>query len=728
MRKGFVMSQAKNNYLLEIGTEELPPGFMAQLPDLLKTNLGNLLTQADLVFDEITVYLTPRRMALIVSGLPAQQPTQQVLHKGPPVRIAFDDKGKPTKATEAFAAKLGVTVDHLSREASGKEECLAYLQTGDGKPTTDVLTDIVPELIFSLAGPRFMQWGLVHDGKLLRFPRPIRWLVSLWNGAHLPLILGDMTSGTLSYGHRFLSKGPVSIQSHETYAAQLEADGSVMVDPIRRKELIQAALASKAKSLGGVIPPNDDLLEEVNQLVEWPWVLEGEIDAKYLDIPKPVIITAMASHQRYFPVETQDGELLPYFLTIANGHPDAADNIRKGNLRVLSARLEDARFFYKEDTKTKLIDRLENLKGVMFQKGLGTLYDKTQRLKLLTGSIADALGYTEAEKKQCQQAAERSKCDLTTSMVFEFTELQGEIGREYALKEGIPLQVADAIFEQYLPRGQNDAIAASKAGVALSLADKLDTLVTVFSQQKAKIPTGSKDPLALRRAVNGILLTVLHNNLTFNLVSAIDTAYQWAPQSEDDDKVALPVLHERLLEFMSQRLKGLLLDEAIPYDVIDAVLAVGNPFEDLGKTCLRARVLHQLTQRPGDFQRLYEPANRISKILGKNVNANAGLTDVKSHLLLEPAEQQLFQALQIKTAMVTSTPVTDNDFSALSAELASLQPAISQFFDDVMVNAPDADVRQNRYNLLSVLHRAYCQWGLFTQLVVDGELQPATVQ
>lgn len=717
------MSQDNNTYLLEIGTEELPPGFMKQLPELLKNGLSQLFTDADVAFADIKVYLTPRRMALLVSGLPNKQPTQQTIHKGPPVRIAFDADGQPAKAAQAFASKIGVSVEQLQRDSSGKEETLFFQEERDGLAVPELLKTLIPELIFSLSGPRFMHWGLEHDGKLLRFPRPIRWLLSLWNETHAPITLGYLQSGTTTRGHRFLSVGEFTVQSSATYLQQLQDEGFVIADPDLRRQQIETALAEKAQQLNGVIPANEALLDEVNQLVEWPWVLQGEIEDKYLGIPKPVIITAMASHQRYFPIEDNSGHLMPYFFTISNGKQDAAETIKKGNQRVLTARLEDARFFYDDDTKETLESRLDSLKGITFQRGLGSIYDKAQRMKSLSETLATMLGCEASVVNHAKRAALLSKCDLTTSMVFEFTELQGEIGQHYARKDGEPVDVSTAIFEQYLPRYAGEQVAESPAGIVVSLAEKLDTLVTVFCQKKAKIPTGSKDPLALRRAVNGILLTILENDLTLDLKEAAQVAYALAPQSDNDEKITEGETWQRLEEFILQRFKGLLLDQDLPYDVIDAVLASEAPLSHVNKMTLQANALYQLTKNTGVFQKIYEPANRIAKILGSNFNGQVRFDDVNAGLLKEPAEKDLYEAINQQASLFDHFKLEDQE--ALLTVLKNMQPVIAQFFDDVMVNDPDAAVRQNRHNLLSVLHKAYLHWGLFTRLVVDSEtLQP----
>ncbi len=697
-----------NRYLLEIGTEELPPAFMESVPAELADKVRAALDEQRLSYGDVTVYITPRRIALYIDGLPEKQEATEELHKGPPVRIAFDGKGQPTKAAEAFCRKLGIEVSQAKKETIGGEEYLIHRAHVQGRSTQDLLRDILPEIILNLSGPRFQRWG-DYD---IRFARPIRWLVSVWNDRHMPFELDPLTSSDTSRGHRFLSEGPVTVGKAEAYAGVMESEGRVIVDHQRRRQMIRDALQQTATRLGGKLPPNEDLLDTVNRLVEYPWVLTGNIDKRFLDIPKEVITTVMAAHQKYFPVEQENGELMPYFLAVSNARPEAEDTIRQGNERVLKARLEDARFFFDDDRGKKLESRLEDLKGITFQKGLGSMYDKTRRLIALAEHIARMLKYDQALHEKTRRAATLAKTDLVTGMVFELTELQGVMGRKYAELEGEPPEVSEALFEQYLPRFMGDAVATQPVGIAVSLADKLDTMVAVFSQEKAKMPTGSKDPLGLRRMANGIILTIILNRLNVNLPELLAEAYQLVATGSKTALAGPDETRERIEAFMLQRLKGILLDQDYRYDIIDAVVDARDPFTDLTDTIRRLQILKVLTGNEAGFLEIYEPANRICRILGDNYNPDAQLSDVNPKYFSDDNEKALFEAI----GKVDETA----DYESFTASLGTLFVAVTRFFDNVLVNDPDENVRQNRYNLLSLLNRFYMRLANFSRLVVSG--------
>ena len=706
-------SSAKpNHYLLEIGTEELPPAFMHTVCGDLSDRVSALLTQESIPFAPVVVEVSPRRIALMLSGLPADQPDSQKSHKGPPVRIAFDASGAPTRAATAFAQKCGCAVSDLQQGVpeGANEPCLTFHEAVRGQSTPDFLQQHLPKAVLSLAGPRFMRWG----EQSIRFVRPIRWLVSVWNQDVLPLQLGTITADRLSRGHRFLTDTPVSIPSATDYLDVMARNGHVQVSTAQRRTLIWEQLCAKAQTLGGHVEPNDALLDAVTALTESPWVLAGAFDPDFLDIPESVIMTAMALHQKYFPVHDAQGRLMPAFLAVSNASPTAEAQIRRGNERVLQARLQDARFFFEEDCKTPLADRGDALAGMTFQKGLGSVADKVQRLAWLAEQTATMMDLPQSEITHVSRAAKLCKADLSTQMVFEFTELQGQMGQHYARLQGEPDAIADAIYEHYLPRFQGDALPKTPVGIALALADKIDTLAAVFNQQKVKMPTGSKDPLGLRRLANGLLLTVQENALTaVDLMALFELALQglatlppamtrYQPQDDGPDAC------QRFEAFMLQRLKGLLLDKQYRYDVIDAVLGSDNstsPLTCLTNTHQRLEMLRALMTDSPLFEAIAAPAHRIQKILGSDYQPKAIVAGIDKTLLKMPSEQSLFQA-------IASLPA-----EASPQSIAKLQSLVHAFFEDVMVNDPDAALKQNRHALLSVLNHHYAAIADFTRLV-----------
>lgn len=701
-----------NQYLLEIGAEELPLEFLLSAPTELIDKVKAALDDQALTYGETTVYVTPRRIALIVKDLPELQEERTFKTKGPPIRVALDASGNPSPAGLGFARKLGVEFSQLVQETIDGETYMTLSQQLPGRPTQELLAELLPGIVLSLSGSHFMAWG----SNTIRFSRPIRWLASVWNNQHLPMSVGPVHSDVISHGHRVMAEGPVRITSVSDYLPLLEKEGAVMADQKRRKELIWQQLQASAGELGGMVQENESLLNTVTMLVEQPSVVVGRFEERFLEIPEEVTTTVMTAHQKYFPVREKSGKLMPCFMTVSNGRREAAETICHGNEKVLTARLEDARFFFTEDQKIPLQDRLENLKGITFQKGLGSMYEKTRRLEKLAGQVAQALGYAEADQQQTRRAALLAKADLVTGMVFEFTELQGAMGRKYARLSGEPDAVAEAIFEHYLPRFTGDLIAQSRVGIAVSLADKIDTIVAVFSQKNAKLPSGSKDPLGLRRMAGGVIQTVLENRLTVDLLALMSEAYQElvasAPATAQfqDEKTTLDLVNT----FIMQRFRGWLLEQDNRYDLIDAVLEADKaPLSDLPDVLLRLDALKKLTQNEEVLRKTYEPANRIYKILGKHYNPEATTAEVNATHFRDPAENALLD--QVKA--LEAQPFGQN-YVTLSEALSALNPAIELFFEKVMVNDPDDAVRKNRYNLLSVLNRFYLKLACFTKLVV----------
>lgn len=699
-----------NRYLLEIGTEELPVSFLQSAPTELSDKIKTALTQEGLPTEKVAVYATPRRLAVMIDNLPEQQADREELIKGPPTRIALDADGKPTKAGEGFAKKAGVDINAMQKETIDGEEYLTLRQKVSGKAVQQLLADILPEIILSLSGSHFMVWG----GYDIKFSRPIRWLMSLWNQQHLPLSIGPVKSGTTTRGHRLNGDDPITVSSADSYLETLWQHGNVMADQCQRRERIQEQLTAMADANNGFVPENPDLLETVALLVESPHVVMGGFQERFLEVPDAVITTVMTAHQKYFPLyDAKNKKLRPNFLTISNGNPSADDMIRKGNEKVITARLEDARFFFTEDQKIPLGDRLEKLKGVTFQKGLGSVFEKTQRLMSLSELVAKQLNLSKDEITLTRRAAELAKADLVTGMVFEFTELQGVMGQKYAALAGEPEPVSTAIYEHYLPRFMGDDVAKSNVGIAVSLADKIDTLVCVFAQENAKLPTGSKDPLALRRMAAGVLNTVIENKLPINLVESFYAAYQ---QLGKLATASWETTMARLHEFVMQRLKVNLLEQNIRHDVIDAVMSLTypetNPLCDLVDALTRLEALKILITDSAALQKIEEPANRIGKILGDNYDPEVEIAALAKTKWVDPSEEALYKTL------VTIKPVSDSDYAAYLTQLQSLAEPVALFFEKVMVNDNDQQVRKNRYNLLSVINRYYLRFADFSKLVI----------
>lgn len=710
----------KNQYLLEIGTEELPVDFLFSASTELVDKVKAALEEQAVAYGKVTVQATPRRLALIMADLPDSQTERVFTTKGPPLRVGLDANGLPTPAGLGFARKMGVDFSQLAQaptddEPNG-EKYLMLSQILPGRPTQEVLAEILPGLILGLSGSHFMAWG----NNTIRFSRPIRWLLSLWNETHLPLCLGPVVSDTVSHGHRVLSADPIRVSSVSAYQSTLETEGAVIVDQSRRWNMIGEMLEKAAIELGGNVEKNETLLDTVTMLVEHPSVVVGRFEDRFLEIPEAVTTTVMTAHQKYFPLRGKNGNLMPYFMTVSNGRAEAADTIRLGNEKVLTARLEDARFFFTEDQKVPLQDRLEKLKGITFQKGLGSMYEKTRRLETLALQVADRMGLNPEVQSETGRAATLAKADLVTGMVFEFTELQGVMGRHYAALSGEPEAVSEAIFEHYLPRFPGDDVARSPVGIAVSLADKMDTLIAVFSQKNAKLPSGSKDPLGLRRLASGMIQTVVENKLNLDLLALMRQAYRTllseAPANPQfqDEQTTLTLVND----FVLQRLRGILLEQDNRYDIIDAALEAGDSaLSDLQGALIRIHHLKQLTMNPDALKKIYEPANRIFKILGKHYDPTVNLKEIQTAHFRHPAEEALFVQVQ-KLHELGDNLAQTSKIETLLAKLFDLSEPIELFFDKVMVNDPDDTVRKNRYNLLSILNRFYLQLACFTKLVV----------
>lgn len=665
--------------LFEIGAEEIPAGFMPNILGQLKQLAETKLNDAHLPFESIATYGTPRRLALIVKGLADTSAEISERHKGPSASIAYDADGNATKAAIGFARGKGLDVADLV-----VEDGYIYAETKTaGVPAKDIVTDMLPQLITGLNFPKSMHWGNL-DAK---FVRPVRWLVALLDEEVIPVEFATVKSGNVTRGHRFLGADEITIKNASSYVDTLK-ENFVMVDQDARRELISKQLHDIAASKNASIVWDDDLLEEINYLVEWPTALCGGFEESYLALPDAAIITPMKDHQRYFPLVDQDGKLLPMFLTVRNGSDHSIEVVQAGNERVLRARLDDAKFFFNEDRKKPLIDRQDGLTKIVFQEGLGNLADKTERLLKLGRVFGEECGLHEDAAVVLERATELAKTDLTTGMVTEFTELQGVMGKEYALLDGESPEVAEAIFEQYLPRFAGDVLPQTEAGKVLSIIDKVDNIVATFS--RGLIPTGSQDPYALRRQTIGILNILLGSEWNISLRPIFKASMELlnVPAEKQDELLG------QVEEFFTLRLKNIFLDREVPHHVIDLLLSNN----ELSVADAEGLVNALLANRIDENVELVQAYTRMYNLV-KDVE----YTGVNSDLLKEDAEKALFEAAT-KASEASSATWEAGDYDAVVAVPATLVPAINKFFEDVMVMDKDEAIKANRLQLVRLAY------------------------
>ena len=664
--------------LLEIGTEEIPAHAMPGMLKELGENAKKALKELRLAHGAVRTLGTPRRLALVVEGLAEKQEDVAEEKRGPSVQVAFDAAGKPTKAAEGFARGQGIKAQDLVV----RDGYVYALVEEKGESAEKVLAKMLPELISGLPLPNSMRWGDLD----FRFIRPLRWLVALYGDRIVPFELACVKSGNTSRGHRFLSTGDFTIEDAAHYEEACEK-AFVIVDPARRKALIEEGLVEAAKAHGGTAEITPNLLEEVLYLVEYPTALAGSFEDKYLALPPDAVITPMRDHQRYFPVKSADGKLLPLFLTVRNGGKEYLETVQHGNERVLRARLADAQFFFDEDRKKSLAEHLEKLKTVVFQEGLGTVYDKSLRLEKLAGKIADAIDANDAEKKAAMRAALLSKADLVTGMVTEFTELQGVMGKEYARLDGEGEDVALAIDEHYMPRFAGDAQPKTRAGLVVSLADKMDNIVATFS--RGLIPTGSQDPFALRRQALGMVHSIIEAGVAISLHDLVD----W---TMDLLKITDAAVREKMqadvADFMRLRLKNVLAEEGIRYDIADAVL--GN-VDDVRRVLLAAKAVREQLAAPG----MSDAVQAFVRVANLAAKAEKGEVHVDAALFETDEEKELMKAYTSARSAAESL-IEAHDYVGIIDDFKDLAEPINAFFDAVMVMADDEKIRKNRLALL----------------------------
>ncbi|MDX2214571.1 MAG: glycine--tRNA ligase subunit beta [Oculatellaceae cyanobacterium bins.114] len=698
-------------FLLEVGTEELPASFVADALEQWRSRIPASLKEQFLTPETIDYYGTPRRLAILLHGLPTQQPDREEDVKGPSAQAAFKD-GKPTKAAEGFARSRQVSIDDFEIRSTDKGDFVFVNQKIPGRPTTEILTELIPGWIFGLEGKRFMRWG---DGDL-RFPRPIRWLVTLLDDVVLPIRLENgsevCVSDRLSQGHRVLHPEPIAIAHAADYLTQLES-ASVQVDPAQRKVDIQQQTLSAAQSVGGVARIDPDLLAEVVDLVEYPTAVVGKFDPEFLELPSEVIISEMEDHQRYFPVLKAEGsaELLPYFITISNGDPAQSEIIAAGNERVIRARLSDGKFFFDADRKIPLEGYLSKLETVTFQEKLGSVRAKVDRIVQIAGQIGDQLKLNQGDRSSIERAALLCKADLVTQMVGEFPELQGVMGQKYALASGEGEAIATAIYEHYLPRGAGDQLPQTLLGQVVGIADRLDTLVGIFSL--GMIPSGSSDPFALRRAANAIVNIIWMANLSLNLEQQLDRAIADVTATFGENEHT-PRLQSQLHEFFLQRIRTLLQDDRqIDYDLVNAVLGENDPdyteraLKDLLDVRDRALFLQSIRHNRA-LDAIYETVNRSTRLAAQGDLDKIQLDPqplIQPDLFQSPSEPAFYDAL-VQLVPQTQEAQATRDYQKLVDGLTAIAPVVSHFFDgpdSVLVMDENPNIRRNRLNLLGVL-------------------------
>ena len=684
------------NFLVEIGTEELPPKALKTLAISFADNVEAELNQAGLTFDKIEWFAAPRRLAVKVLNLATQQPSKEIEKRGPAVSAAFDDEGKPTKAAEGWARGCGITVDQAERIATDKGEWLVHRAKIEGQPTKNLLNDIVANALAKLPIPKPMRWA----DKTVQFIRPVHTVTMLLGDELIEgEILGVASARTIR-GHRFLGEKEFEIQHADQYPQLLREKGSVVADFNERKAEILAKSQAKATALGGVADIEESLLEEVTSLVEYPNVLAAKFEERFLAVPAEALVYTMKGDQKYFPIYDKDGKLLPHFIFVSNINPEDPTAIIEGNEKVVRPRLTDAEFFFKTDLKQKLVDRLPRLETVLFQQQLGTLKDKTDRIEQLAGEIAKQIGADEAKAKR---AGLLSKCDLMTNMVFEFTDTQGVMGMHYARHDGEDEEVAVALNEQYMPRFAGDELPKSLVASAVALADKFDTLTGIFGIGQA--PKGSADPFALRRAALGALRIIVEKNLPLDLEDLVKKSAALFGDKLTNQNVVADVV-----DFMLGRFRAWYQDEGIAVDVIQAVLA-RRPTRPAD---FDARVRAVSHFRTLDSAEALAAANkRVSNILAK---ADAAIGEINLTACVEPAEKALAEAvLALRTEV--QPLIAKGDYTAVLDKLANLRAPVDSFFDNVMVNAEDPALRQNRLAILNTLQ------GLFLQVADISVLQ-----
>jgi glycyl-tRNA synthetase beta chain len=691
--------------VFEIGCEEMPARFVApameQLAALAATHLAKEGLWAQGEGGAIAVYGTPRRLALAVNGLKDRQEDRQEQALGPPVKAAYDAEGNPTKAALGFAKSQGVDLGELLKVDTEKGQRLAVRKVVPGRPAMGVLAELLPYFVEALNFPKTMRWG----SQSFRFARPIHWFLALLDGQVVPFTLAGITSGNLTRGHRFMAPDEIEINGVDDYLAKLR-QAFVLAERGERAAKVRAEVEAAASSAGGRLVSDEELMAENTDLVEWAAACCGSFDREFLEVPRPVIISAMREHQRYFALEDADGNLLNNFIAVNNTQPRDMAVVTAGHEKVLRARLADARFFLEEDRKKPLIAFLEDLKEVTYHAKLGTSFDKVERFTALAGFLADALGLPAGEKEQVERAARLAKCDLVTEMVGEFPSLQGVVGREYALRDNEPPAVAEGIAEHYLPGGADSDLPAGVTGTLVGLADRLDTICGMFGI--GQTPSGAADPYGLRRAAIAVIRVVTEKNLTLSLESMLNQALAglaaWVERPPAE--VAAEVT-----QFFAARFAGILAEQDIPTDVAQAVLAAG--LDDLTATAARAQALAAVKDSP-DFATLAIGLKRVMNILKKESDQVPDAAPEEG-LMVQDEEKALHRAFKELEAEAEEM-FAAGDYAGFLQRVSALKDPIDKFFDEVMVMAEDEKVRRNRLALLNLMATLFGRFARFEHL------------
>ena len=701
---------SKKDFLVEIGTEELPPKALLKLSKSFQAGVVDGLKKESLNYTDVSAFATPRRLALLVSQLDEKQEDKQTDKFGPAVKAAFDGEGNPTPAASGFAKSCGVEVSDLGTAEKDGVEKLSYSSTQPGKSTTELLPSIIDTALAKLPIPKRMRWGASRD----EFVRPVHWAVLLFGNEVVKTTILGVESGMETMGHRFHYPEKIKINNPGDYESLLENPGNVIVDFARRKEMIRSAIVAEGEKLNASTVVDEALLDEVTSLVEYPVALTGRFDELFLEVPSEALILAMKSHQKCFYLLDKDQKLLPYFVTVSNIRSTDPAQVIEGNERVIRPRLADAKFFYETDQQNSLESRLEQLKKVVFQEKLGTVYERSLRVARLAAFIAKDTGEDES---QAQRAAMLSKCDLVSNMVGEFADLQGLMGSYYARNDGEPEPVAQAINEQYMPKYAGDDLPSTPIGSILAVSDKLDSIVGLFAIGQP--PTGSKDPFALRRSAIGVLRILVENKMDLDLMACIEASLGGFESIEVASDTA-----EKVFEFMLERFRSWYADEGISSSVFQSVMELKprRPY-DFNK---RIQAVSSFTQLE-EAAALAAANKRVSNLLDK-VDLTSLTIAIDETLFDGEAEVLLFQQLQAKE--LNTTPLFDaGDYTAGLAELAQLKDSVDGFFDDVLVMCEDEAVQKNRLALLQRLRCDFSQsrrYLLFTrQLVIPSQGQQA---
>ena len=681
---------SKRDLLIEIGTEELPPKALNTLSQAFTQSIAEQLQSEALHSDAITAYASPRRLAVLISGLDEQAPDKAIEKWGPPVKVAFKD-GQPTKAAEAFASGNGIALEDLNNYIAndGKQDKLCYRSTQAGSLSKALVAGITEQALASLPIPKRMRWGAKRE----QFVRPVHWIIMLFGDEVISDSVMGIGAGRDSRGHRFHSQGAISIQSPSSYVEQMESQGKVIVDSERRKAMIRRQVEAEGQRLGGQAVIDDDLLDEVTALVEWPVALAGNFEERFLKVPAEALVSSMKEHQKYFHVVDSDGKLMPHFITVSNIESSDPQKVIDGNERVIRPRLSDAAFFFETDCRSSLAERRERLKSIVFQEKLGSIFDKTERVATLAAAIANQLSYSADDARR---AAELCKSDLVSEMVLEFDDMQGIAGYYYAVNDGENDNIAQAMQQQYLPRFAGDALPECEAGIAVALADRLDTISGIFGIGQQ--PSGSKDPFALRRASLAVMRIIIEKGLDLDLGELLGVALKQHAAADNSAEQ-----QQTILNYMFERLRAWYEDQGISAEIFLAVGAKGvtRP-TDFDQRVKAVQAFAQLEEASA----LAAANKRVSNILAKSELALGDAVD--ETLLQEEAEKGLFVAMQANSQQVGPL-FAKHDYTEGLKTLAVLRTPVDRFFDEVMVNADDEALKKNRLTLLSQLQALFLE-------------------